>query len=165
MKKRKPVIGVMGGSKVSKKDFDMARKLGSLIAQKGWVLLNGGRNTGVMAASAMGAKEKGGTVIGVLPDNNAKKASPDLDFVIVTGIGYARNVINVLSSDVVIACPGSVGTISEVMYALNYKKKVILLGLDPGPGVDAYYKKGLLHNATTPRDAVALAARILKESK
>lgn len=165
MKKRKPVIGVMGGSKVSKKDFDMARKLGSLIAQKGWVLLNGGRNTGVMAASAMGAKEKGGTVIGVLPDKNAKKASPDLDYVIVTGIGYARNVINVLSSDVVIACPGSVGTISEVMYALNYKKKVILLGLDPGPEVDGYYKKGLLHNATTPRDAVALAARILKESK
>lgn len=155
----------MGGSKVSEKNYQMARKLGSLIAQKGWVLLNGGRNTGVMAASAMGAKEKGGTVIGVLPDKNAKRASPDLDYVIVTGMGYARNMINVLSSDVVIACPGSVGTISEVMYALNYKKKVILLGLDPGPEVDTFYKKGLLHNASSPNEAVELAVKILKELK
>lgn len=143
----------------------MARKLGSLIAKRGWVLLNGGRNNGVMAASAKGAKDAGGTVIGILPDNNTKKASPDLDFVIVTGIGYARNVINVLSSDVIIACPGSVGTISEVMYALNYKKNVILLGLDPGPEVDQYRKNGLLVNAATPKEAVELAAKILKELK
>lgn len=165
MKKRKPVIGVMGGSKVNQNDCEMARNLGSLIAKRGWVLLNGGRNNGVMAASAKGAKEEGGMVIGILPDNNTKKASPDLDFAIVTGMGYARNVINVLSSDVIIACPGSVGTISEVMYALNYKKNVILLGLDPGPEVDKFRKKGLLVNAATPKEAVELAAKILKDLK
>ena len=56
---RKPVIGVMGGSKASASVYGMAKELGTLIAQRGWVLLNGGRNQGVMAASAEGAKQAG----------------------------------------------------------------------------------------------------------
>ncbi len=161
MSVRKAVVGVMGGSKVSDDVYEMARELGALIAEAGWVLLNGGRDTGVMAASAKGAKEAGGTVIGILPDVNAKKASPDLDFAIVTGMRDARNLINVLSSDVVIACPGSSGTLSEVMLALKHSKPVILLELDPGPEVDRYRKRGQLHEAHDPADAVAQAAGIL----
>ncbi len=44
---RKPVIGVMGGASVEQEVFDIARELGALIARRGWVLLNGGRDCGV----------------------------------------------------------------------------------------------------------------------
>ena len=159
----KPIIGVMGGAKATPKVAKMAEELGRLIAERGWVLLNGGRNRGVMAASAKGAKAAGGTVIGILPDRTAAKASPDLDYVVLTGMGDARNVINVLSSDVVIACTGGLGTLSEVMLALKHDKKVILLGLDPGPELDRYRKTGLLREAATPADAVEQAAALLAE--
>jgi predicted Rossmann-fold nucleotide-binding protein len=62
---RTPVIGVMGGANVPEDDQETARRLGRLIAQRGWILLNGGRDAGVMAASARGAREAGGMVIGI----------------------------------------------------------------------------------------------------
>ncbi len=157
---RKSVIGVMGGAKVSEAESNMARELGALIAQRGWVLLNGGRGTGVMAASARGAKENGGTVIGILPDRDTHHASPDLDFAIVTGAGDGRNLFNVLSSDVVIACPGSLGTLSEITLALKNDKPVILLGRDVTP-FEQFRTDGRLFVADTPQRAVELAGELL----
>ncbi len=158
---RKSVIGVMGGHQVDEPTRRAAHRLGVLIAERGWVLLSGGRNVGVMAASAAGAREAGGTVIGVLPDRDASRASPDLDFAIVTGMGEARNLINVLSSDVVSACPGGAGTLSEVAFALIAEKPVILLGFDPGPSLNEYRDRGLLTEAATPEEAVEIAARFV----
>jgi hypothetical protein len=162
MAKRRPIIGVMGGSKVKASEATMAEQLGALVAQRGWVLLNGGRNKGVMAASARGAKQAGGIVIGVLPDRSDAKASPDLDYAIMTGMGDARNVINVLSSDVVIACPGALGTISEITLALKAKKTVILLTHDVGRAFDRFRRAGQLVDAATPDEAVALAGAALE---
>ena len=155
---RKPVVGVMGGSKADAAACATAKELGSLIAGRGWVLLNGGRNTGVMAASAEGAKEAGGTVIGILPDRTTSKASPHLDVAICTDMGDARNLINVLSSDVVIACPGALGTLSEVVLALKHEKRVILLGFELGPPFQKYLKSGQLSLAKNPQDAIEQAA-------
>ncbi len=165
MHKRKPVVGVMGGSKAKSEVAEMAERLGELIAKSGWILLNGGRNKGVMAASARGAKKAGGIVIGIVPDKNAKKASPDLDVVVCTGMGDARNVINVLSSDVVIACPGSLGTLSEIVLALKSEKRVILLGSDEPPSgeLEKFHKSGQLTLADDSEDAVAQAAAVLDE--
>ena len=52
------IVGVMGGS-VDDKEAQNAYQLGKLIADQGWVLLNGGRDAGVLASSARGAREKG----------------------------------------------------------------------------------------------------------
>ena len=158
---RKPVIGVMGGGQVTDEVAATARELGSLIAGRGWVLLNGGRNAGVMAASARGAKEAGGLVIGILPDYDTRAASPDLDVAVVSGLGDARNAINVLSSDVVIACPGGAGTLSEVALALKSGKPVIVLGFDPGPTLTAYVTSGQLVQADNPAQAVERAEALL----
>lgn len=165
MRKRKPVVGVMGGSTAKPDVAEMAERLGELIAKKDWVLLNGGRNKGVMAASARGARKAGGIVIGILPDKTATKASPDLDIAILTNMGDARNAINVLSSDVVIACPGSLGTLSEIVLALKSDKRVILLGYDKPPSeeLEKFHKRGQLTLANDPEDAVAQAAAALQE--
>jgi hypothetical protein len=165
---RKPVIGVMGGSKATAADSADARLLGQMIAQRGWILLNGGRNTGIMAATAEGAREAidagaDGLVVGVLPDPTANRAAPDLDLAIVTDMGDARNVINILSSDVVIACPGALGTLSEIVLAMKRGKPLILLGGDVGDEVARSAKRGRLARADTPAAAITLAANwILK---
>ena len=162
--KRKPVIGVMGGSKASPEVCETARRLGALIAERGWILLNGGRDAGVMAASAAGAKEAGGLVIGILPDTTTARAAPDLDVAIVTGMGDARNVINVMSADVVIACSGALGTLSEIVLALKREKHVILLGFDAGPEIGRFARRGRLVHASSPEEAVEQAAAVLGES-
>ena len=164
MQMRRSIVGVMGGSSVSGDVCAVAHKLGGLIAERGWVLLNGGRDAGVMAASARGAKQAGGIVIGVLPDRDASAASPDLDYVIVTGMGDARNLVNVLSADVVIACPGGAGTMSEISLALKNGKRVILLGWDIGEALRDFRRSGLLTAVDRPADAIAEASVALGNS-
>ena len=159
---RKPVVGVMGGSKVSEATYAETRELGRLIAERGWILLTGGRNTGVMAAASEGARLAGGFVVGILPDATDAQANPHLDLAIMTDAGDARNLYNVLSSDVVIACSGRMGTLSEVVLALKHEKPVVLQGFGLN---DAHFLKsiraGRLLLASTPAEAVELAAASL----
>ncbi|MUG96947.1 cytochrome [Scytonema sp. UIC 10036] len=111
------------------KDIDIrnAHELGKRIAREGWVLLTGGRNVGVMEAASQGAKFANGLTIGILPGKTDEGISEAVDIAIFTDLGNARNNINVLSSDVVIACGMSAGTASEIALALKASKKVILL--------------------------------------
>ena len=154
---RRTVIGVMGGCSASEKALENARELGALIAGKGWVLLNGGRPEGIMDASARGAREAGGLTIGVLFGDDRDDASAHLDFVLPTGLGSGRNIINVLSSDVVIACEGNGGTLSEIAMALRFERRVILLDFDPGADFLDRCGTGVWSLAETPREAVAQA--------
>jgi predicted Rossmann-fold nucleotide-binding protein len=50
------IVGVMGPAKAKKKDLDNARVLGEFIARRGWVVLTGGRDLGVMDAACEGVK-------------------------------------------------------------------------------------------------------------
>jgi len=154
----------MGGSAVDARVERTAFDLGRAIAENGWVLLNGGRNCGVMAASARGAKEAGGFVVGILPDRDASGAAPDLDVAVVTGMGDARNLINVLSADVVIALTGGEGTLCEVALALKNNKRLILLGFPDAPAFVPHRQSGQLSIAGTVAEAIAQAAEALRQS-
>ncbi|MDJ0690129.1 MAG: TIGR00725 family protein [Xenococcaceae cyanobacterium MO_188.B32] len=125
---RKIIIGVMGpGNLATPTDLNNAYQLGQLIAQNRWILLTGGRKAGVMEAASKGAKMAGGLTVGILPGSNTDGIAEGVDIAIVTDLGNARNNINVLSSEVVIACGMGTGTASEVALALKNQKKVILL--------------------------------------
>jgi uncharacterized protein (TIGR00725 family) len=51
----------MGGAQfINPEDEKYAYQIGAMIAQEGWILLNGGRASGIMEASARGAKDYGG---------------------------------------------------------------------------------------------------------
>jgi uncharacterized protein (TIGR00725 family) len=163
---RKILIGVMGpGEAASKLEIDNAHELGGLIAQEGWILLTGGRNVGVMHAANLGAKELGGTTIGILPSAKETDTSPAVDIAIFTGMGSARNNINVLSSEVVIVCGMSSGTASEAALALRAYKPVILL-TDNQSARDFFPSIGaaLLHVVDSPRQAIDTAKRIIDHS-
>ena len=162
MLERRPIIGVMGGSDVSDLDYQLAYELGALVADRGWILLNGGRDTGVMRASAEGAKSRGGTTIGILPTALKEDANPFIEIPIVTNLADARNLINVLTSDVVVACPGSAGTISEVALALKNGKTVFTLRLDVGNAFEKYRRQGQLCHMSTAQECVDRIASLIE---
>ena len=128
---RKIIIGVMGpGNGASQKECAEAYELGRLIAQEGWTVLSGGLAVGIMDAVSRGASEAGGLTIGILPMDRRDGMSRAVDIPIVTGMGSARNNINVLSSDVVIICGMSAGTTSEAALAIKTDKPLIFLSDD-----------------------------------
>src|SRR5687767_5754965 len=125
---RRPIVGIVGAGDASERCLRDARGLGWAVAQRGWIVLTGGRPAGVMAAACAGAKEiPGSMTLGILP--GVAEAGPDVDVAVFTGLGDARNAVNVLTSDVVVACGvEGPGTASEVALALKADKPVILLG-------------------------------------
>lgn len=152
------IVGVMGpGNGATKKEVNDAYKLGKLIAEQGWVLLTGGRNMGVMDAASKGAKDADGLVVGVLPSENRNGMSQFIDIPICTGMGSARNNINVLTSDVVIACGTGAGTTSEIMLALKAEKPLVLL--NPSTNVPHLINElnySLPPNAELPEKAITI---------
>jgi uncharacterized protein (TIGR00725 family) len=78
-----------------------------------------------MEGVCRGARAEGGHTIGILPGPDTTDMNPYVEFPIVTGIGYARNAIVVLSGHAVIAVDGAYGTLSEIAHALQFERPVI----------------------------------------
>ena len=160
----KNIIGVFGTGSVTEadKEWQAALSVGRLLAEKGCIILTGGLG-GVMTAASRGAREAGGVTVGILPGSRGTgPANPYVDIPLYTGMGQARNVINVKSCRAVIAVGGEYGTLSEIALALKEGIPVILLDswslVAPGGGTPAP-----LSVAQTPREAVDLAlAKIQK---
>jgi uncharacterized protein (TIGR00725 family) len=155
-----------GGDNATAQAVAWARRLGELIAGEGWVLVNGGRDVGVMDAVSHGARDAGGLVIGILPDDDVRYASDAVDVAIVTGMGSGRNNINILTSDVVIACGNTEGgTLSEVALAVKARKPVVLLTEDDeARRFLVRIGRGHLHTATSPEHAIDVARDLLARS-
>jgi uncharacterized protein (TIGR00725 family) len=81
-----------------------------------------------MEAACRGAKEAGGTTIGILPGTDRAAANPFVDVAIATGLGEARNALVVRAADALIAVGGGYGTLSEIALALKAGKRVVGLG-------------------------------------
>lgn len=157
------IVGVMGGGCADERIEQLAYRTGQLIAENGWALLTGGRDAGVMAAASHGAAAAGGLVIGILPGADLDGVAPHVDIAIPTGMGDARNVINVLASRVVIALPGGAGTLSEVALALKSGRTVVTLDFPLGAEFEAYRRQNRLRHVGTAVEAVAVVREILTE--
>jgi uncharacterized protein (TIGR00725 family) len=126
IKKGYKKISVIGGSRIAKDSmvYDLAYQVGKNIARNSAILVCGGLG-GVMEAACRGAKEEGGLTIGILPSTEEGAANSWVDIKIPTGLGYARNMLVVLSGDAVIAVDGATGTLTEIGYALTFNKPLI----------------------------------------
>ncbi len=109
---------MVGGSRCDEATASLAERIGHEIARGGGVLICGGLG-GVMEAAARGAKGQGGLTVGILPGTDASDANAFIEIPIPTGMGDARNVINVRAGDAVVAVAGSYGTLSEIAVALG----------------------------------------------
>ncbi len=144
---RPRVIAVIGTGTPDSETDAAAREVGRLLAAAGCVLITGGLD-GVMAAASQGAHEAGGLVIGVVPGSSPEEANAYVRVAIATGIGDARNVILANSAEAFVAVGGAYGTLSEIAFALKRGKRVVSLGswdVDPA-----------MLRARTPEEAVRL---------
>ena len=117
-------VAVIGGGECSPQEAKFAEEVGRELARRGAVLVCGGLG-GVMEAACKGARKENGMTIGILPGDSRHQANPYVQIPMVTGMGYARNVIVVKSAQATIAVGGSYGTLSEVSHALQHGIPVI----------------------------------------
>ncbi len=146
-------IAVIGRGDCSDEEYEIAEAVGRLIAENRATVCCGGLG-GVMEAACRGAKEAGGTTVGILPDTGDGNAY--LDVAVRTGMGHARNVVLVHSADAVIAVGGSYGTLSEIAVSLKTGKPVY--------GLSTWKIKGV-RACAGPEEAVSLAVRAGRPSR
>jgi len=150
---RKRIVGVIGWHRSTSEVEQKAQKMGKELAKVVDVLVCGGLS-GTMEAVCQGFKAGGGLTIGILPGYDKSEANPFVDLVLPTGLGLARNVLVVKSSDVVIAFPGEAGTLSEIAYCLQFNIPVISFHSWNIPGVI---------KVKTIKEAVETAKELLKK--
>jgi uncharacterized protein (TIGR00725 family) len=118
---------VCGSGAAPPAELDAAAAVGRALASRGAVVVCGGRG-GVMEAACRGAREGGGTTLGILPGYDRAEANEFVDVAVATGLGEARNALVVRASDAVVAVGGEWGTLSEIALALQAGKRVVGLG-------------------------------------
>jgi len=155
-------IGVIGRSEVLPETARMAEEVGRYIAGHGAALVCGGLG-GVMEAACRGAFEAGGLTIGILPGNSRHEANKWVKIPIVTGMGYARNMAVVKTSQAVIAIDGSYGTLTEIAYALQ--SGIPVIGLKTWQiFLNGIEENGIIR-AENPLEAVETAFSLINEYK
>ncbi len=154
MNQRPIIIAVIGGSNAAQKDLDAAYQVGLELAKRGAIVLCGGM-TGVMEAVCKGAKEAGGTTVGILPGNNVEDANDYIDIAIPTGLGYARNAIVAGSGRAIIAIDGAYGTLSEIGHGLGDGTPIV--GLNTWRLIIDGKEDTTIERANNPLDAVEKA--------
>jgi uncharacterized protein (TIGR00725 family) len=155
------VFAVFGPGHTSRREYNLAAQVGRLLAQRGIAVVCGGLY-GVMEAVCMGAKEAGGTTIGILRTYTRQEANPYVDYVIPSGLGDARNALVATAGEAAIAIGGRLGTLSEIALALKHGIPVVAAGgtwrLDP----DRLFER-MVPVARNAEEAVTLAIRFADE--
>lgn len=172
------IIAVFGGSRAQpgSAEYEQAYAIGKLLGGAGYVVLNGGY-AGTMEASARGAKENGGRVIGVLSGEFSWLAPNGyLDETVLRRDLFDRIRVMQSRSDAFIVLKGSMGTLAELALVWNIskidakqRKPIVLLG-DPWTRVLNSWREylavtdeeaNLLFVAKNPNDALDYIHRTL----
>jgi hypothetical protein len=146
-------IAVVGASHAEAGLTAVAERVGQLLAERGCTLVCGGLG-GIMEAAARGAREAGGTTIGILPGESRREANPWIEHAVATGMGHGRNLAVAASADAVIAVGGEWGTASEIALARKLGRPVVVL--EAGPAIEG---EGIVR-ARTAEEAVELALEL-----
>ena len=133
-----------------------AEELGREIVRQGAVLVHGA-TTGFPLLTGKGAKEEGGTVIGISPATSEaehvelyKLPLDYMDLIIYTGSGYSgRNLLMTRAADAVIVGCGRIGTINEFTVAYEDKKP---LGVFEGPWATGSVIKTMVEKSNRTND-------------
>jgi cytokinin riboside 5'-monophosphate phosphoribohydrolase len=155
---------------------DAARRLGEVMADRGYDLVYGAGNLGLMGVMAEAVHAGGGRVTGVIPEKlrDLKLAWDAADELIVTANMRARKQAMEDRADAFIAAPGGLGTLEEVMEILVLKQlwyhRKALVFLNTAGFYDSLFAflahlesehfvktehRDLFHISAEPEDAVA----------
>jgi uncharacterized protein (TIGR00725 family) len=155
------IISVIGGERCPPEALAAAETVGRELAKQGATLVCGGRG-GVMEAACRGARNQGGHTIGIMPGRSADETPPNahVEFPIFTGMGYARNIMVVLSGEAVVAISGSYGTLSEIAYCLI--NDIPVVGLDTWDFAYHGHESDRIARTDDPVKAAAMAISLAK---
>lgn len=158
---KKPQIVIIGNNDNGfTEDLErISYEAGMEVAKSGAVLITGGLG-GVMRSASRGAKDAGGLVVGIIPQNDSSFANEFCDIVIPSGMGLARDFLTALSGDGVIIIGGGSGTLSEACAAYMHKRPMVAIRKTGGMA-DKYADQYLDHReqvkivgVASPREAV-----------
>lgn len=173
-------------TKIDKSYFECAAELGRLLAGQHIRLINGAGSMGLMAACADAVLEAGGEVTGVIPRFMVEQGwcHRGLTQLIVTADMHERKETMASLSDGVIALPGGVGTLEELLEIITWKQlglylnPIVILNtcgfFDPlldmlRRAVDEHFMRpehgALWHVARTPAEALDLLYTIPRWDK
>src|SRR3954470_11234994 len=108
-----------------------ARHLGAEIARRGYAMVYGGAQRGLMGACADAALAGGAEVVGVLPRalSTREIAHPRLTELRIVGSLHERKAVMSALCDSIVALPGGCGTMDELFEAITWAQ----LGLHEKP--------------------------------
>ncbi|MGF1553512.1 MAG: TIGR00730 family Rossman fold protein [Paracoccaceae bacterium] len=103
---------------------ELARAVGQAIAARGWGLVYGAGDMGLMGLTARAAQEGGAPVIGFIPRRLMAKERPnhDLTATVVTETMHERKKLMMENADAVLALPGGIGTLDELVEAITWRQ-------------------------------------------
>ncbi|HTY37092.1 MAG TPA: LOG family protein [Bacteroidota bacterium] len=120
----KHVVTIFGSSRPREQEpeYEEARSLGAALAEAGFIVCNGGYG-GIMEASARGAKEAGGSTIGVTVSAFTRNANPWIDTEIRKNTLVERIEVLVNSAQAYVIVKGGTGTLLELAYVWEFINK------------------------------------------
>lgn len=138
-------ICVFCGSSIGQKDIyrKSASLLGKLLVERGYELVYGGGQVGLMGIIANSVLEAGGQVTGVIPKQLASREvlHPSLSKLFLVSSMHERKAKMNELSDAFIALPGGFGTFEELFEVVTWAQ----LGIHTKPigilNIDGYYQK------------------------
>lgn len=130
---QKKSVCVFCGSRPGARDSyaGAARDLGQVLARRGWRLVYGAGDVGLMGIVATAAQDRGGETFGVIPEHLRRRevAKTDLTQFVVTENMHERKKVMFMNSDAIVVLPGGPGTLDEFFEVLTWRQ----LGLHRKP--------------------------------
>lgn len=110
--------------RLDRKYYDAAAELGRELVAQGWGLVYGGGKTGLMGAVARAAKERGGRVIGVIPEfmKARELAFNEADELVTVVTMRERKLLMETRADAFVMLPGGWGTLEEMLEILTLRQ-------------------------------------------
>ena len=127
MRAQTPIISVFGSSRPREGDADYedARELGRALAAHGFRVCSGGYG-GVMEAVSRGAKEAGGSTLGITAEFFRSHANRWVDDEIRVGTWEERLFELIRRGDGFVACKGGTGTLVELAVVWEMLNKSVM---------------------------------------
>jgi len=115
-----------------------ARATGTMLAARGWRLVYGAGDVGLMGEVARAAQAAGGATFGVIPVHLFARevGKRDLSTFIITENMHERKKVMYMNSDAIVVLPGGAGSLDELFEVLTWRqiglheKPILILNTD-----------------------------------
>ncbi|MCV2865855.1 TIGR00730 family Rossman fold protein [Albidovulum sediminicola] len=101
-----------------------AQQTGAMLAAKGWRLVYGAGDVGLMGEVARATQAAGGQTFGVIPEHLFRRevGKRDLTSFVVTETMHERKKVMFMNSDAIVVLPGGGGSLDEFFEVLTWRQ-------------------------------------------